>query len=387
MSVINKMLRDLDQRHAGQPNGTGTAMPGGHATLGTLPVKALQQQSHHAKRQRTAWVAALLVAVLAGGWWYQQLGQRSAAPLVQTAAVQIAPQIAPQLPTRKADAPLATVPANAGLINTPAAVVSVPVFVPGRMAIATPKASKPVVVAPQVAAKVVDAKSVAAPTTSVPKPLPRVEAPVAVVGPDTATGTLHMESSLTRLPSSQKVTPQADVISQAVVARPAALDVLAQAQSLWNAGSHTAAIELLSQALSRVESSMASGAPVAGQSALASLARELARMQLADGQVGQALALLKRLEPQLVQVADVWAMRGNAAQRLGQHAEAAQSYQKALVLRPDEARWMLGAAVSLAAHGQTAAAGELADKARVMGALRPDVASYLRQLGVVIRSD
>jgi Flp pilus assembly protein TadD len=80
-------------------------------------------------------------------------------------------------------------------------------------------------------------------------------------------------------------------------------------------------------------------------------------------------------------------MRGNAAQRLGQHAEAVHSYQRALALRPDETRWMLGAAVSLAAQGQTAAAGEWADKARVMGALRPELAAYLRQLGVTIHTD
>jgi tetratricopeptide (TPR) repeat protein len=328
------------------------------------------------------WVAALLVAVLAGGWWYLQLGQRSATPSVQTASV----QMAPELPKLKAVVPLAAVPADTGLIKSPAAVASVPVTVPGKVAIATAKVPKPVVTAPPVVAKAVDDKSVAAPAL-VPRLLPRVEAPVAGVVPDTATGNLRMESSLMRLPSSQKVTPQPAVTPQAVVVRPAALDALAQAQRLWNAGSHTAATELLSQALSRVESSTASGAPVAGQSALASLARELARMQLADGQVGQALALLKRLEPQLTQVADVWAMRGNAAQRLGQHAEAAQSYQKALALRPDESRWMLGAAVSLAAQGQTVAAGELADKARSMGALRPEVANYLRQLGVVIRTD
>jgi tetratricopeptide (TPR) repeat protein len=183
------------------------------------------------------------------------------------------------------------------------------------------------------------------------------------------------------------VVPQAAVVLQAAAARPAALDALAQAQGLWSAGSHAAATELLSQALAHVEGSTPSGVPVVSQSPLASLARELARMFLADGQVSHALALLKRLEPQLAQVVDVWAMRGNAAQRLGQHAEAAQSYQKALAMRPDEPRWMLGAAVSLAAQGQTAAAGDLADKARVMGALRPEVASYLRQLGVIIRTD
>ena len=48
-------------------------------------------------------------------------------------------------------------------------------------------------------------------------------------------------------------------------------------------------------------------------------------------------------------------------------------------------RFVLGAAVSLAAQGQAAAAAELAEKARDGGALTPEVANYLRQLGVPLR--
>lgn len=94
--------------------------------------------------------------------------------------------------------------------------------------------------------------------------------------------------------------------------------------------------------------------------------------------------MLTRLEPALAGAADVWAIRGNAAQRLGRHAESAAAYQRALTLRPNEPRWMLGAAVSLAAQGQTIAAAELAEKARAGGVLSPEVASYLRQSGVIL---
>jgi tetratricopeptide (TPR) repeat protein len=166
---------------------------------------------------------------------------------------------------------------------------------------------------------------------------------------------------------------------------PSASDALAKAQSMWNAGSRLAAMDLLQQTLNQVEA--ANPSAVTGQSTLARLALELARMNLAEGQVSQALALLTRLEPQLFQVADVWAMRGSAAQRLGQHSEAVKCYRQALLLRPDEPRWMLGQAVSLAVQGQLSAAGEMAEMARVLGGLRPEVANYLRQLGVAVRSD
>jgi tetratricopeptide (TPR) repeat protein len=162
---------------------------------------------------------------------------------------------------------------------------------------------------------------------------------------------------------------------------------LAQAQAMWNEGSRASAIDLLRQALSRVEAAGQDGSNAAGSAPVAAVARELARMEMAEGQVINAFKLLVRLEPKLAQFADLWAMRANAAQRLGQHAEATGSYQRALSLKTGEPRWMLGLAVSLAAQGQTAQAADLAEKVRLMGAMRPEIAIYLRQLGVVIRAD
>jgi len=159
-------------------------------------------------------------------------------------------------------------------------------------------------------------------------------------------------------------------------------EALAQAQSLWNTGARQAAIDLLYEALAAAERTSTATAPVGNNAVIASLVRELASMALAEGQVRATLELLTRLEPALSQVADMWAIRGNAAQRLGRHAESAAAYQMALKLRPDEPRWLLGAAVSLAAQGQTAAAAELAEKARAGGAMTREVATYLRQLGV-----
>jgi MSHA biogenesis protein MshN len=164
--------------------------------------------------------------------------------------------------------------------------------------------------------------------------------------------------------------------------RQAAMEALAQAQALWNDGAHSGALELLKVAIIRLEA-----LPPVESATMAALVRDYVRMALAQGQALEAVGLLERLEPQLSGVADVWALRGNAAQRLGRHQEAVNAYLTALLQRPDEARWMLGAAVSLAALGQTAQAGDLAEKARATGALKPDVAAYLRQLGVVVRQD
>jgi len=181
-------------------------------------------------------------------------------------------------------------------------------------------------------------------------------------------------------------TPAAAVPAPQILQRRSpVLEALAQAQSLWNSGSRQAAIDLLREALAAAERANPVGTPSGNHSELASLARELARMDLSEGRAGPALEMLTRLEPALSGFADVWALRGNAAQRLGRHQESVAAYLMALKLRPDEPRWMLGAAVSLAAQGQTVRAAELAEKARAGGVLSPEVATYLRQLGVPLR--
>jgi Flp pilus assembly protein TadD len=161
-------------------------------------------------------------------------------------------------------------------------------------------------------------------------------------------------------------------------------EALAQAQNLWNAGSHDTAVELLQQALALAERS-ANAAPTAPNTQLlATLAREQARMQIADGRPQAALEGLTRLEPLLGREAEAWAMRGNAAQRLGRHQDSVHAYTTALQLRPNEQRWLLGAAVSLAALGQTANAAEMATKARAQGPISKEVQAYLRQAGVLL---
>jgi tetratricopeptide (TPR) repeat protein len=83
--------------------------------------------------------------------------------------------------------------------------------------------------------------------------------------------------------------------------------------------------------------------------------------------------------------ADLWAIRANAAQRLGRHQDSVHAYMVALQSRPDEQRWLLGTAVSLAALGQISSATEMAEKARTIGPVSKDILAYLRQAGVTIR--
>ncbi len=162
------------------------------------------------------------------------------------------------------------------------------------------------------------------------------------------------------------------------VRRVAADETVAVARALWNGGARADALATLREALGVAEASRTFAA-------VAPLARELARLEVADHRAQVALDLLRRLEGLLGDDADALALRGNAEQRLALHAEAAASYLAALRLRPGEGNWMLGAAISLAAEGKLDEAQGWVDRARERGAITPTIATYLQQLGIAAR--
>jgi Flp pilus assembly protein TadD len=162
-------------------------------------------------------------------------------------------------------------------------------------------------------------------------------------------------------------------------------DTLAQAQTLWNNGEQDAAINLLTQAQETLERNVAKSPTAPLQTLLAATVRELTRLQIQQGRLASANANLVRLEPLLPKDADIWALRANLSQRLGRHADSLHAYLSALELRPDEPRWLLGAAVSLAATGQTSRAGELAAQAQQSGPIQRDIQQYLVQMGVPLK--
>ena len=163
----------------------------------------------------------------------------------------------------------------------------------------------------------------------------------------------------------------------------AARDALAQAQSLWNAGSRDAAVDLLQQAVASTERTVQTAPGNGATQTLVLLVREFGRMQMAEGRPGAVWDTLTRLEPLLRNEPEMWALRANAAQRLGRHQDSVHAYMTALQSRPNEQRWVLGTAVSLAALGQTTSAADMAERA--LGPISRDVLTYLRQMGVPLR--
>ncbi|MBC7682473.1 MAG: hypothetical protein H7172_09080 [Ferruginibacter sp.] len=193
--------------------------------------------------------------------------------------------------------------------------------------------------------------------------------------------TLALPRLAERVSAAERANPQAGESLKG----PTPNEALEHAQALWNSGARDAAIDLLQEAVAVAERSGAGGAYPQGNPVLLPLVRELTRYQLAESRHSAVWDVLTRLEPQLGTAPDLWAIRGNAAQRLGRHQDSVHAYVVALQSRPNEQRWLLGAAVSLAALGQTTSAAEMADKARAVAVVSPEVLGYLRQMGVPLK--
>jgi Flp pilus assembly protein TadD len=390
VSVINKMLRDLDARRAGGALPDLQRHGGPDALLGTYSVAPARSASS----RRLAWLTGLLAGgVLVAGGWYV-LGNDVALPPAAApasavtpvaSAVSTAPVAAPSEPMAPATSAPASAPAAAPLGATAAAApqLTPPGGAPQAGAIAVRAESVPAQVADKPAAQ----KERQLLAQARPAPVePRVRAPAVSRPPSPPVQTTGQPKAAAATASAPGAAASAPVSSQQPVSnmperrQAAARETLAQAQGLWAAGSREAALATVSEALALAERSQ----PV-DATAVAMLAREQVRMDLVFGRADAALAQLRRLEPLVGNQADLWAVRANAAQRLGRHAEAVQAYQRALQLHPGESRWMLGAAVSLAAQGQLDAAARQAESARALGPVSQEVWSYLRQAGVPLR--
>ena len=390
------MLRDLDQR-ANVPSVSSASQPPARSTIrGTPGVTAGPRDVGRRHGYALAVFAGLLLSltVVGIGWWVGLRGSAKTLPevridpvavpaLIQTAEVQpvqpVQPaQAVPILGLAESNRPgtatvtgaMSAASATSRARGLPASVQLVPTAVP-------------------LAGVARDSVALGAEGRLAPMPVTKISQAQLQQGVGRLAPPVQ-ENPVAPSPAAPGVAVpvSADAFAAAAPAQQwqgAAVQALAQAQQLWNAGLTDAATSLLTESLLMLErvhgvELTGSGSPVA-----LSLVRELVRMELAQGQPDAALALLKRHDKIVAGQADLLASRGNAAQRVGQHAQASQSYQAALKFRPREPRWMLGAAISLAAMGEVAAAAELVEQARGLDAIKPDILAYLKQLGVPLR--
>ena len=383
MSVINKMLRDLD--HRANPAATVPSAQSG-LRQGTASVALGTQTStspttNSAPRLGLALGILVVAAVAIGGWfwWSANMVRQKTSTVAAIPAVVAAPPAANRVAASEPNA-----------VDTP---VAIETKTPTLDAALEPSVMSLRMESSLSARKALDAL-LSKPPASVRATAPAATATVAAPEPAPAPVIETAERPKPRPPAPATVAASVPAGNSTPVLQrqqQAGGDALAQVQSLWSSGSHDAAIDLMQQSIAAAERGAKAGAPGAagtapgGNAVLVPLVREMARMQLAEARFGAVWEMLTRLEPLLGNHADLWAIRANAAQRLGRHPDSVRSYMMALQSRPDEQRWLLGTAVSLAALGQTSSAAEMADKARAVGPVSKDILAYLRQTGVPIR--
>ena len=390
MSVINKLLRDLDKRKHTTP--TATSLPELNLRSGTASVPTFSNRAPNATTRWRSVIAPGMLIIAALLVWEWQTGdleqiERVLSGRPRPMPVAPLPMVAPPPPVLQADAPeqAASAPQAAASAPAPAtASAATPVAAASSPAPAVSPAKPPV--APAVVAAVparAPAPAAAAAAKPREEPLPAKSEPTkaATAKPDPVAAAPRRPAT-SATPGPNESAPAMDPGQRQLQA---ARDAVAQAQTLWNTGSQGGAVDLLQQAVASTERSMVTTPGAAMTQSLVLLTREYTRLLLAQGKAGAVLDVMTRLEPQLRAEPDMWAVRANAAQRLGRHQDSVHAYLTALQSRPNEQRWLLGAAVSTAALGQTANATDLATRARAIGPISADVQTYLRQMGVNVK--
>jgi hypothetical protein len=291
MSVINKVLRDLDKRQ-GSLQAQATSEDLG-VRIGTSSVDALDAAQRPKPAARTHWATVVLPGVLvaalvAGAALWQNGMLDGVLPVVTSAATTTVPTAPPP-------------PASAPLVAA----------APPAQAAAS--AAEPAAVSPEPPAIELAPASRFESTMVVPKDLQPAEPVKAPTDPAKAPVAQPAARAPAPAPAQTAVASVPTPVEQAQRQQQAGRDALAHAQSLWNAGSRESAMELLQQAVASTERAATSAPGPATTQTLVLLVRELGRMQLADGRAGAVWEMQTRLEPLLRNEPDMWALGAHTA--------------------------------------------------------------------------
>jgi MSHA biogenesis protein MshN len=356
MSLINKMLQDLDAR-----GGAGAAR---NATGDVRPVAGAG--SSRRAIAIGAGIGVLIVAIGGGGWYY--VNGRPAAPVAS-----VAPAAAPM----PAAAPAAQAAQAAA---TPAAPAPAPAPAPADVAAAEAAPGPTTLVAPTApAAEAAPAPAAARPARA-SRPAERVPAPATPARPAPAAEPASQAGALTSRQQGENAYRRALAALQEgrVTEGIAALE-----QAVHVYPRHEAARQTLVGLL--IENGQADEAIRHARLALAldanqpQLAMVLARLQLERG--GPADETLLRSLPYAANNADYIAFLAGVLQKQGRHAQAAEQYEAALRLRPDNGVWWMGLGMARQGQNLRTNAREAYLKAREAG-LSPELQAFVeRRLG------
>lgn len=366
MSLLNQVLRDLDQRQA----------PSAPAAVKAAAPRSLAPSTSQRAKRWGLGIAATLAAVVVGGWaqgnirWPSKAADTpvAAAPVAPT-PVAVAPAPLPVAPAPVAPTPVAPAPVTPAPA-TPAPAVAMPGPAPvvarepaaTRVALASPTARIKPLATPKPADDTAPAVA--------PKAEPRIELRSAARSPQERAEAQYQRGVTAH---------QAGQINDSAAAFTAALREdprhagarVAQAGMLISQSRTDEAVALLKEGLALT--------PAQPQ-----LALMLARMQAERQDWATAAETLKVASPHATDNAEFQGFHAAILQRAGRHGDAVERYGVALRLAPGRSVWWMGLAISLEEIGQADTARAAFQRAKTIG-LPEGAAGYvdarLKQLG------
>lgn len=388
MSLINKMLRDLESRQQDH--------------VAAAPTRPVYQDLRSPRSRRAGARAPLVVGLVAiagvvyGGYYAWDKWGRTDIPSPRTLAA--APPVA-QAPATPVT-PAVTEHTNVALSPKSDAPILVPAPVPMQPETVAPaappvvaKANPELIEAP---ATVVPAEKKTQAPVAIPAPTRTAKAPAAKPKPTTAVATeeVRAEGSVDK-----RVRPFTSE-EKAESAYRTALRYLDQGraddavhdlvEALHADPQHKRARELL------VGLSLKNGRWQKAQQLLEEglvhapkhypFAQLLARIHIDHGAEQKALALLERTAPLASNDPDFSSLLATVYQRVGRHADAVTTFGQVVELRPGDARAWLGLAISLESERQSGPARRAYERAQQLGGLPTPLAKYTEQRLVALRS-
>ncbi|MDP2792615.1 MAG: tetratricopeptide repeat protein [Sulfurisoma sp.] len=374
MSLVNKVLRDLDARRAGDTE------------RGMLP-SAVTPMHNEAAISRARIAALLAMSILAAGAVAAYLGFRPSPDLPHVTSVPAPPKIVappPQTPAVASAAVPVAAPADTLTPGLPALGDLALRLDVDLTRVPEPKkpAAAPVVASAKPAAKAAPApaEKPAAPSAA-PKAAPLAAAPspaTAVAVPDTS-----IDKQMRQYSAAEKA--EAEFRRGQLAQRQGADDEAAARYrtALAEQPEHAAARRILASLLIEHRRHDEAEELLRGGIALfpvqASWPMVLSRLRVERGDMPGALDILKKHAAAGEASADYQGFAGALLHRGGQHAEAADRYRAASRLAPNEARWWAGLGIALESAGKPAEARAAYERARGLPGLPAELAAHIEQ--------
>lgn len=343
MSLINKMLKDLETRQA-------TASP----PSGDRPIfQDLLAVNHDRRRVRGRVLGVLAAAVVMAAGYYGVMhwGNRSTPTATTTLPIVAATPLSPVVDTTATQAS-----------STPAADVTPPVASappPKPPALAKPVVARPPVAKPTVAATKTAKVEVSADAGT---HIERTERPYS---PEELAENAYRNAAQLR---AQGNPAEAERRLKALLAsdpkQVKARELLVSIQ--LDSGRWVEAQDTLEQGVAQVP-------------AYLTFRFQLARLYLEHGADEQALTLLEGARREGRTDPELYAFLAALYQRAGRHADAVKNYQDALALQPVEGKWWLGLGISLEATKNISAARDAYRHALESGRLTANLSRYAEE--------